>query len=105
MTHPIPSLLWQIVASDCFECDSQHLLLVVDLLSDYIEIKELKSLTTATLVNKMKQVFPVHGIPVPLISDNGPNYASEEFCLFTKAWDFHHLTSCPHHFISISFIQ
>ena len=41
MTFPIPNLSWQIVASDCFECDGSHYLIVVDLYSDYIEIKQL----------------------------------------------------------------
>lgn len=27
MTYPIPNLPWQIVASDCFECDGSHYLL------------------------------------------------------------------------------
>ena len=30
MTYPIPNLPWQIVASDCFECDGSHYLIVVD---------------------------------------------------------------------------
>ena len=34
MTYPIPNLPWQIVASDCFECDGSHYLIVVDLHSD-----------------------------------------------------------------------
>lgn len=33
MTYPIPCLPWQIVAGDCFECDGQHYLVVVDLYS------------------------------------------------------------------------
>ena len=61
MTFPIPNLSWQIVASDCFECDGSHYLIVVDLYSDYIEIKQLY---------------------VTLISDNGLNYASAGFSYF-----------------------
>ena len=54
-------------------------------------------MTTAELIDQIKQVFAVHDIRVTLISDNGPDYASEEFSLFPKAWHFHHLTSSPHH--------
>lgn len=46
---------------------------------------------------QLKQVFAIHGVPVTLISDNGPNYASAEFHQFTQAWDFQHLTSSPHY--------
>ena len=34
MTYPIPNLLWQIVASDRFERDGSHYLIIVDLYSD-----------------------------------------------------------------------
>ena len=51
MTYPIPSFPWKIVASDCFEFDGLHHLVVVDLSSKYLEIKELKSLTTVELVD------------------------------------------------------
>ena len=97
MTYPVPTLPWQIVASDCFECDNQHYLVVVDLYSDFIEIRKLDTLATSTLVEQLKQVFAIHGVPVTLISDNGPNYASAEFHQFTQAWDFQHLTSSPHY--------
>ena len=98
MTYPVPILPWQIVASDCFECiNNQHYLLVVDLYSDYIEILKLDTLATSTLVEQLKQVFAIHGVPVTLISDNGPNYASTEFHQFREAWDFQHLTSSPHY--------
>lgn len=73
MTYPIPRLPRWIVASDCFECDGQHYLVVVDLYSDLIEIKELKALSTIELIDQLKQIFAVHGVPITLISDNGPN--------------------------------
>ena len=97
MTYPIPSLPWQVVASDCFECEGQHYLVLADLYSEYIEIKKLRALSTSTLIEQLKHVFAIQGIPVSLISDNGPNYASVEFSKFAKAWDLQHLTSSPHH--------
>ena len=97
ITYPVPILPWQIVANDYFECDNQHYLVVVDLYSDFIEIRKLDTLATLTLVEQLKQVFAIHGVPVTLISDNGPNYASAEFHQFTQAWDFQHLTSIPHY--------
>ena len=97
MTYPVPTLPWQIVASDCFECDNQHYLVVVDLYSDFIEIRKLDTLATPTLVEQVKQVFAIHGVPVTLISANGPNYASAEFHQFTQACEFQHLSSSPHY--------
>jgi len=84
MTYPVPTLPWQIVASDCFECDNQHYPVVVDLYSDFIEIRKLDTWATLILVEKLKQVFAIHGVPVNLISDNSPYYASAEFHKFTQ---------------------
>ena len=93
MTYPVPALPWQNVASDCFECDNQHCLVAVDLYSNYIEMQKLETLATSTLDEQLKQVFAFHGVPVTLITDNVPNYASTVFHQFTEAWDFQHLTS------------
>ena len=45
MTYPVPNLPWQIVASNCFEYDNQHYLVVVGLYCDFIEIKKLDTYT------------------------------------------------------------
>ena len=97
MTYPMPNLPWQIVAGDCFLCDGSHYLIVVNCYSDYIEIKQLNSPSSAALIEQLKQIFVVHGVPITLISDNGPNYASVEFTDFTHDWDIQHVTSSPHH--------
>ena len=43
----------------------------------------------------MKLFFSRHGIPYELVSDNGPNYASQEFTEFTLAYGFKHTTTRP----------
>ncbi|XP_038060249.1 uncharacterized protein K02A2.6-like [Patiria miniata] len=90
MTHPLPTVPWQVVATDCFELDGQSYCV-------FIEVVELEDMTTETLVKKTKPVFATHGIPATLISDNGPNLASREFRQFAREWDFRHITTSPHH--------
>jgi len=97
MTHPIPESPWQSVASDCFEVNGEQYLVIVDLYSDYIELTELKDMTTKTLIKNMKPIFATHGTPATLITDNGTNYASQEFKEFTKEWDINHIMTSPHH--------
>ncbi len=97
MTYPLPKQPWEVVASDCFELSGRHYSIFVDVYSGYIELCELEDLTTGTLIDKTKQVFATHGIPVTLITDNGPNYAAKEFASFARAWDVQHITSSPHH--------
>ena len=56
----------------------------MDTYSDYVEVMELEDLTTETLIAKVKQIFATHGIPIILISNNGPNYASKEVSAFAS---------------------
>ena len=45
----------------------------------------------------MKAHFARYGIPDTVISDNGPQFSSEEFQHFSKRWGFKHITSSPRH--------
>jgi hypothetical protein len=51
--------------------------LVVDYYSRWLEIKRLHSQTSDYVINILKELFATHGIPEIVISDNGPQYASE----------------------------
>ena len=44
-------------------------------------------------------IFFAHecSVPMILVSDNGPCYASEEFASFASEWEFHHITSSPYY--------
>ncbi|XP_032223598.1 uncharacterized protein K02A2.6 [Nematostella vectensis] len=97
MTHPIPQLPWQAVASDCLEVQGEHYLVLVDLYSDYIELVKLPDMSSKTLIQQMKPIFATHGTPAILISDNGTYYSSQEFREFNKAWEIYHVTVSPHH--------
>ena len=52
--YAVLTLSWQIVASDCFECEQQLYLVVVDLCSDFIKIRKLDTLATLNLVEQLK---------------------------------------------------
>ena len=41
-------------------------------------------------------MFACHGIPVTLMSDNGPQFSSQEFHNFATTYCFHHITSRPY---------
>ena len=93
---PLPQLPWQKVATDLFEWKQGTYLLVVDYFSRYIEIARLNRTTTSEVVTHLKSIFARHGIPETLISDNGPQYTSQEFASFAADYEFEHRTSSPY---------
>ncbi|XP_062526842.1 uncharacterized protein K02A2.6 [Bombyx mori] len=93
----IPSLPWQIVASDLFELKGKQYIVICDSYSGYLDFQSLKSSSSTEVINHLKQWFSTHGIPEVLESDNGPQYMSREFKNFQKEWRFTHSTSSPHH--------
>ncbi len=51
--------------------------------------------TSKVVINHLKGIFQENGIPERVISDNGPQYSSEEFREFARKWEFDHITSSP----------
>ena len=58
---------------------SLQYLLCVDYYSKYPEITKFCDTTSRGVITAMKSTFARHGIPVSVVSDNGPQYASGEF--------------------------
>ena len=52
--------------------------------------------TSAAIIAALKLVFSRHGIKEVLRSDNGPQYAAQEFTNFAASYDFRHVTSSPY---------
>ena len=88
---------WSYVATDLFELDKKHYMIVVDYTSRWFEFKELEVTTSQAVIKTLCEVFSVHGIPEVVMSDNGPQYSSREFQAFAKDWGFTHVTSSPMH--------
>ena len=97
MSYPIPTHPWQLVASDCFEINGRHYVVLVDIYSDFIELSQLPDLSSNALIKAIKPVFATRGAPATLITDNGTNFISSKFRRFLKSWDVNHITSNPHH--------
>ena len=75
--------------------NNTNYVLVVDYYSNYFEIAQLGSIKTSTVTQHIKSIFARHGIPEIVISDNGPQYSSEQFHQFSTTWGFVHKTSSP----------
>ena len=96
MTHKIPDTPWSKVGQDLFTYGSETFLVTVDYYSDYFELDLLQDATTESVIKATKSHFARHGI-ADMITDNGPQYSSDQFAAFTREWEFQHTTSSPLH--------
>ena len=92
----LPELPWQKVASDLFHWNQKTYLLLVDYFSRYVEIARLDQLTANEVINHTKSIFARHGIPEEVVTDNGPQYASQAYSEFAETYQFKHITSSPY---------
>jgi len=51
--------------------------------------------TAAEVIAHMKSIFARHAKPELCVSDNGPQYSSEEFSEITREYHCEHITSSP----------
>ncbi|XP_041483435.1 uncharacterized protein K02A2.6-like [Lytechinus variegatus] len=97
LPREVPDRPWKTLGTDLFTLNGKDYLITVDYYSDFWEVDELQSTTSADVITCLKSQFSRHGIPKEVISDNGPQYSSDEFKCFMEEWEIHHTTSSPHH--------
>ena len=72
-------------------------LVVVDAHSKWPEIFKMKNTTAANTISILRALFARTGLPLQVVSDNGPQFVSEEFAKFMKSNGIHHIRSAPYH--------
>lgn len=83
---------------DYADYKGRSLLLFIDAYSKWLEVILLNSTTsTATIAALYNHVFSAFGYPQLIVSDNGRQFASEEFASFCLAHGIKHLFSPPYH--------
>ena len=95
LTTPLPDYPWQMVGTDLFELKRVHYVIIVDYFSRYPEVLKLTSTTSSAVIAALQVVFSRYGIPEVVRSDNGPQYASQEFAQFAQSYGFQHICSSP----------
>ena len=86
--HDIPSRPWAKVDVDLFHLNGQQYLLIVDYFSGFWEVEPLPSTLLSDVIKTMKMHFVRYGMPDVVVSDNGPQFAAQEFQCFSKTWQF-----------------
>ena len=71
--------------------------LAIDAHSRWPEIYEMSSLTTAKTIAILRELFSRYGLPMQLVSDNGPQFTSAEFQEFMKLNGVKHIRTAPYH--------
>ena len=97
VSHDVPLHAWHTLSTDLFYWEQSTYLLVVDNYSKFPVVKKMTTTTSKSVIKLMKSIFDEHGLPVKVISDNGPQYSSDEFLRFARDYNFTHVTSSPHH--------
>ena len=97
LSHEIPDSPWQKIATDLFTFKNKEYLVTVCYRSNFWEVDRLYNTKSSTVIKKLKAHLARYGIPKQLVTDNGPQFVSDEFRKFTESWGIEHTTTSPHH--------
>ena len=89
---------WQCTSADFMTPSlpsGDHLLVVVDYYSRYMEIEDLRFTTANKVIASLRKIFLTHGLPVSITTDNEALFISEEFCKFVEEKRIEHRRVTP----------
>lgn len=96
-SHPPTDRPWEKISADLFTLNGKEYLVVCDYFSNFIEVNYLEDTKSSTVIRKLKGHFARYGIPDCMVTDNGPQFTSDNFKKFAENWDFEVQTSSPGH--------
>ena len=71
--------------------------IIVDAHSKWVEVIQMSSTTSSKTITELWKLFSSYGLPDQLVSDNGPQFTSDEFSCFMKANGIKHILTSPYH--------
>ena len=75
-------------------------LMLVDAHSKWPEVHKMRSTTTKSTVQVLRHLFSSYGLPRQIVTDNGPQFTSQEFAKFMKENGIKHTKCLPYHLSS-----
>jgi hypothetical protein len=96
MSQEVPERPCAKVGVDLFKFGDIEYLCTVDYTSNFWEVDRLDTTESHTVIKKLKKHFARYGIPDQVVSDNGPQFSSQEFAKFANKWMFTHTTTSPY---------
>ena len=92
-----PSRVWQRLHIDYAEIEKQNLLIVIDSHSKWVEVFPMQKTTSSKTIDVLRGLFSAYGFPEEIVSDNGPQFCSEDFTQFLKNNGVKHTRVPPYH--------
>ena len=93
-----PSQPWQRVHIDfAGPFLGKMFLLTMDSHSKWPEVIEMSQTSTSQTINVLRALFSRYGLPQQIVSDNGPQFVSEEFAAFMRSNGIKHTRCAPYH--------
>ena len=72
-------------------------LVVIDAHSKWPEVIEMPNTSASKTITALLHLFAAYGLPEQVVSDNGPQFTSEEFKGFLKCNGVQHIRCAPYH--------
>ena len=102
----LPQIPWHTISADLFSLEGRNYLIICDYYTRYPVVEQLSGPSSSLEVAQIcSQTFALFGIPVKIISDNGPHFIGNPFHEMTKRLGIVHSTSSPHPPRSHGFIE
>ncbi len=93
-----PSTPWQRVHVDfAGPFRKRMFLILVDGHSKWPEVIEMSTTSSEKTIEVLRRIIARYGLPQQLVSDNGPQFTSEEFARFMKTNGIKHIRTTPYH--------
>lgn len=82
---------------DFFHYLGKTFLILVDVFTRWLEIRQMSRTTTTDVGKELDSIFSVFGFPTKMVSDNGPPFNSYEFLKFAEERNITLIKSPPYH--------
>lgn len=88
---------WQRIHVDFFHFNGKFYLLVVDEFSKFLDVQMMTTTNAIATISVLRRLFIIFGLPVKVVSDNGPPFSSKLFGEFLTNNGIQHVTTPPYH--------
>ena len=97
LSHEVPDRPWVKIAADLLQFENKDYLVTIDYYSNFFKVDRMYSTTSEAIIKKLKAHMARYGVPDEIVSDNGPQFAAEEFQVFAQSYGFNHTCTSPHY--------